>query len=98
MNGCSQDGCFTNFPLGGVSYPGTNLRSAFRGDIANWNDLAGIATFGATLPVIVEWYDAPAQLLRACVLQLSSLPTDTANGVQRPNDYTTAVWIQISAV
>lgn len=95
MNGASQDCCFRNFPIGGVVYAGTNLRSGFRSDISSWAQLAAIPTYGATLPVSISWYDPLVPILRDVVLQLSSLATDTANGVQRPNDYTTAVWIQI---
>lgn len=90
-----HDRCFLDDPLGAVSVPGVNLTSRFRPDITSWLDLAAVPTYGATLPVILEWYDATVPILRTTVLQLSSEPTDTSIGVQRPDDYSTAVWFQI---
>lgn len=94
MNGQFLDYEFTDDPLGAVSYAGTNLTSRFRPDITSWAELAAVATYGATLPVMLEWYDESVPVLRSVVLRLGSDATDTANGVQRPNDYTTAVWYQ----
>lgn len=90
---------FTDNPLSGVSTPGYSLRSGFRPDITSWATLAAVLTAGAVLPVMLEWYDASASLLRSVVLQASTAATDTSLGVQRPGDYnvsTNAVaWFQI---
>lgn len=101
MNGAGQfyDRHFIDNPLSGVDTSSVNLPSEFRPDISTWAQLADVVTSGASLPVILEWYDTAASLMRTTVLQASTAATDTSLGVQRPNDYSdpgnTVAWFQI---
>ncbi len=100
MNGAGQtyDRNFTDNPLYGVTAPGTYLQSGFRSDVSTWAELAPLFTAGATLPVIIEWYDPIDSVMRTCVLMAGTDPTDTSIGVQRPDDYNgstnAVVWYQ----
>lgn len=91
---------YTDDPLSGVSTPGTALVSGFRSDISTWAELGAVATYGADLPVILEWYDPIPSLMRTVVLQASTAATDTSLGVQRPDDYNgtsnAVAWFQIA--
>lgn len=90
---------FVDLPLSGVSDPGASLVDGFRSDITTWAELAAILTLGATLNVILEWYDPAVSVMRTTVLMPSTEATDTSIGVQRPDDYdaadNAAVWFQI---
>lgn len=98
MHGQTHDRHFIDDPLSGVSVPGYSLISGIRSDITSWADLAAVLTLGATKPVILEWYDATVGLTRTVVLQAGTDATDTAQGVQRPDDYDASlnpyVWYQ----
>jgi hypothetical protein len=87
MNGQFQDYFYVDDPLGGVSTPGSLLISAFRPDISSWAELAALDTYGATLPVIIEWFDPTVPIIRETVLIAGVFPTDTDQGVQRPHDF-----------
>lgn len=95
-----QDYRFLDEPLGPVTFPGTYLVSGFRPDISTWDELASVETYGATLPVILEWYDPTIPILRSVVLQTGTLATDTSQGVQRPDDFDVTLnsneWFQIA--
>jgi len=99
MNGEGQfyDRNFTDDPLGGVSTPGYSLLSGIRTDITSWAELAAVLTVGAPLPVILEWNDSSVNLMRSTIAQLGSDATDTANGIQRADDWATSgvVWYQL---
>lgn len=91
-----NDRNFTDDPLAGVSDPGSSLISGFRPDVTSWSDLAAIPTVGASLPVILEWYDPIYSLFRTVIGQLGTDATDTSIGVQRADDWADSgvVWYQ----
>ncbi len=88
---------FTDDPLSGVIAAGSILRSGFRSEITSWSDLAAVVTAGSLPPFIIEWYDPSAELMRTVVGDVGTDATDTANGVQRANDWAASgiVWLQI---
>lgn len=97
MNGSQfHDWNFIDVPLAGVSTEGSNLVSGIRADITSWAELAAIVTVGASLPVIIEWFDPTVGLVRTVYGTLGSDSTDTTNGVQRADDWATSgvVWYQ----
>ena len=69
--------------------------------IHTWDQLAAVATVGVTVPTIKIWFETATSLYRVTVLQARTDATDTANGIQRPNDYDPAtnakVWYQAGA-
>lgn len=64
--------------------------------IHSWSDLAGIATVGLNVKTVKIWVDDATGLLKATQLLTGTDATDTASGIQRPNDYAnpgnTKVW------
>lgn len=68
------------------------------GSISSWADLAALTTVGLTLPVTKFWVESATLLYRVTVLKAGTDATDTANGIQRPNDYAdpgnAVVWYQ----
>ncbi len=84
---------FTAYAGGGGIIPVNN-------SVHSWADLAAVATTGATVPTIMLWFETATALYRVTVLQTGTDATDTANGIQRPNDYNGAspkVWYQAGA-
>lgn len=69
--------------------------------IHTWAQLAAVPTAGLTVPVIKLWFETATALYRVTVLQAGTDATDTANGIQRPDDYDGAtnakVWYQAGA-
>lgn len=55
--------------------------------IQSWSDLAAVATTSLSAPQIKIWVDSAAGVLRATQLLAGTDATDTASGIQRPNDY-----------
>lgn len=92
-----HDLCYTDDPLAAPEEPGVSLVSALRPDIQSWVQLAAIATVGAALPVIIEWYDPTVGLIRSVLAQVGTDATDTSIGVQRADDWATSgvVWYQL---
>jgi hypothetical protein len=66
-------------------------------DVHSWAELAAVPTVGAAVPTIMLWFETATSLYRVTVLQAGTDATDTANGIQRPDDYAAAnqnVWYQ----
>lgn len=55
--------------------------------INSWSDLAAIETASLTVPVLKIWVDESSGLLKTTQLRAGTDATDTANGIQRPDDY-----------
>lgn len=68
--------------------------------IQSWADLAAIKTLGLPKPQIRIWVDADTGLFKVTQLRAGTDETDTANGIQRPDDYASPgnefVWYQAS--
>lgn len=65
--------------------------------ITSWAELAAVATDDLDVPVIKIWREAATSLYHFTVLLAGTDATDTANGIQRPNDYAAGnqkVWYQ----
>lgn len=65
--------------------------------ITSWAELAAVATADLDVPVIKIWREAATSLYHFTVLLAGTDATDTANGIQRPNDYAVGnhkVWYQ----
>lgn len=65
--------------------------------ITSWALLAAIPTAGVAKPIVKVWVDAVTHANRVTELRAGTDATDTANGVQRPNDYGPSnqfVWYQ----
>jgi hypothetical protein len=65
--------------------------------ITSWAQLAAVATADLDVPVIKIWREAATSLYHFTILLAGTDATDTANGIQRPNDYAAAnhkVWYQ----
>lgn len=91
-----QDWRFTDDPLSGVIAAGSILRSGIRSDITSWADLAAVITAGSTPPFILEWFDSSVGLTRTVIGRVGPDATDTANGIQRADDWASSgvVWYQ----
>lgn len=59
-------------------------------DVADWNALAAIPTFGLELPIVKIWIEMATGRRMVTRLLASNADTDTASGVQRPRDYDAA--------
>ncbi len=70
------------------------------GGVTSWAELAALETVGRALNSLVFWVEATTGLLRVVQLRTGTDATDTASGIQRPNDYddpdNTRVWYQVS--
>jgi hypothetical protein len=66
---------------------GGSSSSGVDASIADWTALAAIATTSLSVPQIKVWYDDAAGVVRHSVLKAGTDATDTANGIQRPDDY-----------
>lgn len=81
-----------------ISSTPNTITSGFRPDITSWAELAAIQTQGYAKPVIVIWVESGTNLARTMQLRSGTDATDTANGIQRPNDYSSPsneyVWYQ----
>lgn len=65
--------------------------------ITSWAQLAAIPTASLAVPVIKIWREASTSLYHFTILLAGTDATDTANGLQRPNDYGAGnqkVWYQ----
>lgn len=66
--------------------------------ITTWAQLAAVATTGLTVPVMKIWFEPATLLFHVTVLRAGIDATDTANGIQRPDDYNAGtnakVWYQ----
>lgn len=60
--------------------------------IDSWSDLAAVATTGIAVGALKIWVDASISpgVLKATQLVAGTEATDTANGIQRPDDYNAA--------
>lgn len=68
--------------------------------ITSWADLAAVSTVDLDVPVIKIWRESATSLYHFTVLLAGTDATDTANGIQRPADYTASnqkVWYQQGA-
>lgn len=68
--------------------------------VESWADLAALVTLGRALPYTVLWVESSTGLFKVTQLRAGTDATDTANGIQRPNDYgvgNQVVWYQVSA-
>jgi hypothetical protein len=67
--------------------------------ISSWAELAAVETTGLTVPVLKVWVNAADGTLKATQLRAGTDATDTANGIQRPDDYSdpgnAKVWYQV---
>ena len=61
--------------------------SGIDGNITSWADLAAVPTNGLPNGTIKGWVEASTGLARFTRLIPGTDATDTANGIQRPNDY-----------
>lgn len=55
--------------------------------ITSWAELAALPTIGLPLPQLRIWVDSTELVFRATQLRAGTDATDTANGIQRPDDY-----------
>lgn len=76
---------------------GTGSASGVDPSITSWAQLAAIPTAGVAKPIVKVWVDAVTHASRVTELRAGTDATDTANGVQRPDDYGASnqfVWFQ----
>jgi hypothetical protein len=65
--------------------------------ITSWAQLAAIPTAGESKPIVKVWVEAGDHAAKTTELRAGTDATDTANGIQRPNDYGPSnqfVWYQ----
>lgn len=69
--------------------------------VTTWDLLAALSTTGMPTGTIKEWVNAASGIAIVVRLLDGTDPTDTANGVQRPNDYAdpgnARVWYQAAS-
>ena len=58
--------------------------------ISSWSTLAGISTTGLAVGALKIWVDSSTGVLKATQLLAGTDATDTASGIQRPDDYNAA--------
>lgn len=87
------DGGTFAFPI-----PGVNV--TVDETIHSWSDLAAMETVSLSAGTVIGWVEATTLILKAVILQNSTDATDTAEGLQRPNDYNEStnakVWHQVA--
>lgn len=73
---------------------------ATNGAISSWATLAAIASTGLAVGTSVAWIDYSSRLLTITQLLAGTDATNTAEGLQRPNDYdgvtNAKVWYQVA--
>lgn len=65
--------------------------------ITSWAQLAAIPTAGVAKPIVKVWVEALTLAHKVTELRAGTDATDTANGIQRPDDYGPSnqyVWYQ----
>jgi hypothetical protein len=79
---------------------GSTYEVAIDGAITSWAQLAAIATTSLGVGSTKAWVEASTEILKVVVLRSSTAATNTAEGLQRPNDYNgttnTKVWHQVA--
>ena len=79
------------------AYGGGSGLVPINNSVHSWAELAAVPTVAASVPTIMLWFETATSLYRVTVLQAGTDATDTANGIQRPDDYSGAnqkVWYQ----
>jgi len=70
--------------------------------ITSWAQLAAVTTTTLPLASVIAWVEASTLILIVTQLLAGTDATDTANGVQRPNDFNSStnakVWFQVGYV
>lgn len=92
------------FAGGWVTVPGPGgiaSRIVVDDTITTWVGLAAVVTVGVAAGTTKAWVEAATEILKVVVLRASTAATDTASGLQRPDDYHAVTnikcWHQVSA-
>jgi hypothetical protein len=68
--------------------------------VTSWEELAALETVSRSLNSLVFWVELTTGLLQVVQIRTSTAATDTASGVQRPDDYddpdNTRVWFKVN--
>lgn len=74
----------TNSGSGGGGSGGT---SGVNQSVTSWTELAAIATAALSIPQVIVWVNAADDSFHVTQLRAGTDATDTAAGIQRPDDY-----------
>ena len=84
----------------GIVTPGGS-QSGLDLTITTWAELAAVVTSGVGLPFVKIWIEEATGLEHIVRLLAGTDATDTANGIQRPDDYDAAsnarIWYQVGS-
>lgn len=84
---------------GGNPYP---QQLVINSAITSWDQLAAVATTSTVVGTAIAWIEASTLILKVTQLQAGLEATDTAQGLQRPNDFNAStnakVWHGVSVL
>lgn len=75
------------YPPASTGGSGPSGPSGVDSEVTSWAELAAIATAALTKPVVVVWVAAIDNSNHITQLRAGTDATDTAAGIQRPDDY-----------
>lgn len=77
-------------PLSGLTVAPTTNITGINPAVTSWATLAAIGTVTAFKPAVIIWTDSD-MITHATMLRAGSDATNTAQGIQRPNDFDTVL-------